>query len=237
MLNLWLGNPSMEAQGFSIKLRLISMGLLVSGSIFGQELQLFEETESPGTSSERSSFGQPTRDRDGNIVTEPPFTLIGTSKIGLSNFLIIQDREGETITITVNGGESRMIPGHRDYKVIGISSGEATIAFPDGIPCIEFREQGVTCESAEVARISLTNQGPIARSFTGEVNTLGGAINASEGDTRNPFEAFLQRSADQNTADDTTVFEPRRIDPKDVPAGMKVVSTPFGDRLVEDSGC
>ena len=33
---------------------------------------------------------------------------------------------------------------------------------------------------------------------------------------------------------DTSAFTPRRINPEDVPPGMRVVSTPFGDRLVEE---
>ena len=51
----------------------------------------------------------------------------------------------------------------------------------------------------------------------------------------NPFEAIARRS--RNPESDTTEnqqFRPRRINPEDVPAGMRVVSTPFGDRLVEN---
>ena len=50
----------------------------------------------------------------------------------------------------------------------------------------------------------------------------------------NPFEALLQRAANQNTDVEESTFEPVRINPSDVPPGMRVVSTPFGDRLVED---
>ena len=50
----------------------------------------------------------------------------------------------------------------------------------------------------------------------------------------NPFEALLERASGQDSDVDTTSsFEPRRIDPLDVPSGMRIVSTPFGDRLVE----
>ena len=51
----------------------------------------------------------------------------------------------------------------------------------------------------------------------------------------NPFEEIARRSRDPES--DTTEnqqFRPRRINPEDVPPGMRVVSTPFGDRLVEN---
>ena len=51
----------------------------------------------------------------------------------------------------------------------------------------------------------------------------------------NPFEALRSRA--QNGApppERPDRFQPRRIDPADVPPGMRVVSTPFGDRLVEE---
>ena len=49
----------------------------------------------------------------------------------------------------------------------------------------------------------------------------------------NPFEELLQRASNPDSEISTSSFEPRRIDPEDIPSGMRVVSTPFGDRLVE----
>ena len=52
----------------------------------------------------------------------------------------------------------------------------------------------------------------------------------------NPFDA-IRRSAENGipapSRRGSEGFRPRRIDPADVPPGMRVVSTPFGDRLVE----
>jgi len=42
--------------------------------------------------------------------------------------------------------------------------------------------------------------------------------------------ANASRAGGRNGADR---FTPRRISPEDVPPGMRVVSTPFGDRLVD----
>ena len=49
----------------------------------------------------------------------------------------------------------------------------------------------------------------------------------------NPFEAIRARANNPDSNTDNNNFRPRRIDPDDVPPGMRIVSTPFGDRLVE----
>jgi hypothetical protein len=54
----------------------------------------------------------------------------------------------------------------------------------------------------------------------------------------NPFEALSAAQVDddnpaQKNGGRENRFAPRRISPEDVPSGMRVVSTPFGDRLVE----
>ncbi|MBT8146719.1 MAG: hypothetical protein KJN90_07680, partial [Gammaproteobacteria bacterium] len=55
----------------------------------------------------------------------------------------------------------------------------------------------------------------------------------------NPFAALRARAlqngdAPAPSASPRRSFTPRRIDPADVPPGMRVVSTPFGDRLVRE---
>ena len=52
----------------------------------------------------------------------------------------------------------------------------------------------------------------------------------------NPFEALRAQQnsgASSSGISDSDRFTPRRISPEDIPPGMRVVSTPFGDRLVE----
>jgi hypothetical protein len=57
----------------------------------------------------------------------------------------------------------------------------------------------------------------------------------------NPFAAALRAAAQNERAGNAGQrgpfnaerFQPRRIAPEDVPPGMRVVRTPFGDRLVE----
>ena len=64
----------------------------------------------------------------------------------------------------------------------------------------------------------------------------GGNPDTGPTDVVNPFAALREAQA-ENPADSSTRrgarFSPRRVAPEDVPPGMRVVSTPFGDRLVE----
>ena len=73
---------------------------------------------------------------------------------------------------------------------------------------------------------------------SGDGNDSGEELDDLNTEPANPFEAL--RNAQSGRAGgaqggDTTSgrFTPRRISPEDVPEGMRVIATPFGDRLVE----
>ena len=86
-----------------------------AGPLLGQQLELFEKTESEERDIRGvASVGQPVRDRDGNIVTGPQFTLIGTSRIGSNYFVVLKDSSGEFISMSSPANQPREIPGcHR----------------------------------------------------------------------------------------------------------------------------
>ena len=219
------------------EVKLLVIWLALSSSLLGQELELFEETESGSTVRESLRADPPARDRDGNLITGPQFSLIGTGRIGYDYLVLLQDRLGETISVSVGVNQSQSVPGYPGFQLTRVGSGDVSITYPSEIPCIEFREEGVICASEEEAIISLTNSDPIELSVRGNGPTISdGTRDASSPGSNavNPFEAILQGAANQNSDTNSTAFEPIRIDPSDVPPGMKVVSTPFGDRLIED---
>ena len=129
-------------------------------------------------------------------------------------------------------GSSRSISGHPGYEVTYVGSGgEITIRYPEGHQCAEFVEQGVTRKSTSEANLSLTNAQPV--NLSASEQSAEQAV--EDGQLVNPFEAILQRSSSPDSDPGvSSTFSPRRIDPSDVPPGMRVVSTPFGDRLVEE---
>jgi len=218
------------------RLLLSLLCLAISGFGYSQQLNLFEELEtnnsSPSASRNRADDGP----RGGS--TSPEFTLIGTSHIGSEYSAIIQHRSGDTLIVKAGSNFSAQIPGYSGYSILDVGSGSISIRYPEHVSCVEFRDQGVSCAGGgNIASLSLTNGEPLS----------GNAVEASQLTTRssetagndpliNPFEALRAQQNNEavSTRDgDNERFTPRRILPEDVPSGMRVVSTPFGDRLVE----
>lgn len=180
-------------------------------------------------SSERSK-------RSSGSSTEARFSLVGTSRIGSKNSVILRHSNGEEIRLPLERPRMR-IPGYEQYAVVGYESNSVSIQFPQSEACAEFVKQGVSCDDIRnIATLSLSVIKTVDRSqeknkleepeFDREVGT---------GAPINPFEALRNRSPDSSPSlGQTDQFQPRRINPADVPPGMRLVSTPFGDRLIEE---
>jgi len=205
------------------------------------ELTLFEPVETSATQNGRS----PTRPSRESRVTasEPEFTLVGISRLGEQVSAMVRHRDGETLRVKAVQGANTPITGHPDYSIVDIQSTSVSIRFPQNNSCSEFLDRGVRCNAgANIAELQLATAEPLS---TNNAATLGSlqTTNAEdesgtpEAGTANPFEA-LREAQRTNAAADTGnpaggQFTPRRIDPADVPEGMRVIATPFGDRLVE----
>ena len=213
--------------------------VILSININAQELKLFEETESNNGGVNEKDSRPVRRDGSGNVITGPEFTLIGTTRIGGNSLVVLEDQLGEVVSIRIPVGASASIPDYPEFQVVDVGAGNAAIKFPRNNPCIEFRNLGVSCEAVDLARLVLTNAKPLERVSEGMMlNSGGNTESLPEGaidqeNESNPFEAILRRAANPDSRGEETAFEPRRIKPEDVPPGMRVVSTPFGDRLVE----
>lgn len=205
-------------------------------TVYAQELSLFEETESSRSEQDNRVDQARRRDDDGNIINAPEFTLIGTTRIGEKYLIVMRDRDGEIISINVRKGVVVSIPGHQGFEIVEFGSGDVVINYPEGLDCIEYDRQGVTCKTAHSARLTLANLKPLENSTRTTLNSENVSV-ANSPDieiSSNPFEALLERAASSQAEEGRNTFEPVRINPKDVPPGMRVVSTPFGDRLVEE---
>jgi len=217
--------------------RLISLLFLaISGFGYSQQLNLFEEIETNNSSTSNSRNRADDGVRGGS--TSPEFTLIGTSHIGSGYSVIIQHRGGDILIVKADSNSSTQIPGYSGYSILDVGSGSISIRYPENISCVEFRDQGVSCAGGEnIAVLSLTHGQPLRGNET-ETSLATASSNETAVDDPpiNPFEALRaqQNNGTVSSRDgDNERFTPRRILPQDVPPGMRVVSTPFGDRLVE----
>ena len=213
-----------------------ALGSLLSEMGYSQQLNLFEEIETTNNSSSRARD----RVREGGRATSdsPEFVLIGTSRIGSEYSVIIQHRGGDTLMVKAGPNSSTQIPGYNGYSILDVGSGSVSIRYPENAPCVEFRDQGVSCDGAvNIASLSLANGEPLPGQEV-EPSLADSRLGEATADEPpiNPFEALRaqQNTAPVNNSDGGNErFTPRRILPEDVPSGMRVVSTPFGDRLVE----
>ena len=218
------------------RLPLFLLCIAMQGFGYSQQLNLFEEIETTNNSSSQAR----NRARGDSRATSvsPEFVLIGTSRIGNKYSAIMQHRSGDTLVVKHGPNSSTQIPGYSGYSVLDVGSGRVSIRYPENVPCVEFRDQGVSCDGAvNIAALSLANGEPLPGKevVTRLTDSRLDEAAAYEPPT-NPFEALQEQqnnAAVSNRSGDNNPFTPRRISPEDVPPGMRVVSTPFGDRLVE----
>ncbi len=211
-----------------------------------QDLELFEDIERAAPANSQRDSGGNENESAPVSRTEPEFTLVGASRIGDRRRVVLNHRGGETLTLPLPADGAAAIPGHERFRVIASEAGRVAIQYPAGSNCVEFSDLGVSCDAgANVAWLSL-RPAPVPEEFIVDLNadaeeqdqnpdlaaeTADAAAELAR-DPNNPF-ARLRAEALGQDVPPASRFRPRRIDPDQVPPGMRVVSTPFGDRLVE----
>ena len=202
-----------------------------------QRLSLFEAVEvTVGKASDVNRRPRGPRD----TVAGPEFTLLGTSRIGGVYSAILRHRSGESILVRSQGNTATAIEGHAGYSVLSVGAGKLSLRYPVSVPCVEDAGLGVGCAAGpNTAELVLGTSAPLSRPVPSDtVDLRDSAEQSPTAQSANPFEAIIAAQADgndpaQNDGGRAERFVPKRISPEDVPTGMRVVATPFGDRLVE----
>ena len=212
--------------------------LLGSGAAYSQassDFSLFEPVDF-------SDSASPARGRRSSGVnaearaSEAEFALLGTLRVGNKTSVTLRHVSGAEFRVPLEHPRTP-IPGYEQYAIIGADRENISIQYPQSVACMEFLAQGISCDaSRNVATLTLTTAKAIMSTLAQTESAQSEPKQEEAGAApTNPFEALRNRS--QNS-DLSTVrpdrFQPRRIDPADVPPGMRVVSTPFGDRLVQE---
>ena len=213
--------------------------LLGAGAVQGQDdsgFFLFEPVDSAssaGNSNQARGRSRASAERGGS---DPEFSLIGTSRIGLKTSVMLRHASGEKVRVPLERPKVR-IPGHEQYTVIGSDVNSVSIQYPQSVVCEEFAAKGVSCDATRnIATLNLRVFQTAEQSHEQiEPDQLEFERKGAKDAPINPFEALRNRPQNSSsTPGRADRFRPRRIDPADVPTGMRVVSTPFGDRLVEE---
>lgn len=200
------------------------------GKVNNNELTLFENI--PKQPSRNSTAQNRSADAIGASV---PFSLVGVSRIGSNYSIILRNGDNELLPITAISGAGTPIPDYTQFKIQNISSSSVYLSYPDNVMCTSSVNQGVTCnDETNIVRLSLSLKEPIEKKYQPDSNQ-----ESIPDKNSNPFEELLRRQEQRETEEslnqdrNSQRFRPRRIPAEDIPEGMRVVSTPFGDRLVE----
>lgn len=164
------------------------------------------------------------------------FILRGTSRIGDIRAAVLQAPNGKQFVQRLNNSGRTPIEGYPDYYLLQISAREIRVQYPEDSPCRNSNAQnGVQCSADQkTATLNLVHRKAIAapRKSTR-------ARTAKKAQTQRkltPEEARKKREeARQKRKELYKNFKRQVIKDEDVPPGMRVVRTPFGDRLVPDN--
>ena len=240
--------------GLSLTLSLIlAMASTVQAQTQTQTLTLFEDVETVA-----ATPNAPQR----MVVSAqgaPQFTLVGTSQLGDRRHATLRTASGETVKVELNAVGATPIPGYPGYRIDEAGYRHLVVQHPASAPCFEALAQGVSCADDSVARLQLVTAQAVQPVAVEEDRRprRGRQQPAIEGQEAglvrqearraappdNPFAAALRAARERGDVPpaprtapqvEGERFQPRRIDPSQVPEGARLVRTPFGDRIVRD---
>ena len=220
------------------KVALLLITLLSVAEVLPQDssdFDLFESVENSDSGASRNA-SRSRQTQNTPTSSEPTFTLEGTSRVGDSAAVVLRHSSGEHVRVEY-AGRPTQIAGYEGFFVSGVAGRSVSIRHPSNSPCVAFEDKGIDCDQADnTSHIRLTTATAISAESEALRDAQALPDEPPEENRTNPFDA-IRRSAENGipapSRGDSQGFRPRRIDPADVPPGMRVVSTPFGDRLVE----
>lgn len=214
-----------------------------AGNAVPDRLSLFEplEDNDSGASSNQGTSSAATVGFSG-----PRFTLVGVSQFGSRKQARLRDQAGEELAVEL-ADQAVGIPGYPGFRLESDESRSLLLHLPTNENCIANADRGVECMGAQLAKLELTTLAPLAPAPEPVREEENADDNEDgDGDRRsrrrdNPFAAALRAARERGENIDPAVmraeaqrFQPRRINPDDVPEGARLIRTPFGDRIVRE---
>ena len=208
--------------------------------LLAQDLDLFQATDTV----EESAQGSRRASRNQPRVTEPAFTLVGTSRFGEKFYASLLSREGKKVAVEWTRGKVNAIEGYNGFAVASIGSRLVSIRLPDSETCIANEEKGVKCNE-NYALLSLSNAKPIEGSLVEVISdvvertTTDSDVSQDESNnnvetatigntgvlTRNPFSGELQQ-APNLTPEEVAAREERRAQRAEQFRNFEIVRIP-----------
>jgi hypothetical protein len=176
------------------------------------------------------------------LLPQKDFVLRGTSLIGKQRSVVLKGPDSKEFIQKLENDQRTPITGYPDYYLLGVNAREIQLEYPADAPCrTDNPQQGIKCnkeDNGKTVALSLQRQqalpprpvsipppqpspaqSPVAAGSTPPLTTLD-EIRARREEARKKREELYKN------------FQRRVIKDEEVPPGMRVVRTPFGDRLV-----
>lgn len=167
------------------------------------------------------------------LLRQKDFTLLGTSRIGKKRAVVLKGPDNKEFVLRFKNNTRTLIKNYEKeyegYYLLDVKAREVQIEYPANAPCRKSNEQkGVECNDADEGKtviLSLMQHKSISSPPKLRPKTTANKKDKKK-DKKKREEARKKRQERYKN------FKKKVIKDEDVPPGMRVVHTPFGDRLV-----
>lgn len=141
------------------------------------------------------------------------FVLQGTSRIGSRRAVVLKAPNNKQFVLYFEDNVVTEIKDYEGYYVLSVEPREIVIEYPEDAPCRKSNpKKGIICNEQDEGRTALLSL---------ERNKIVAASSSQP-----------QTAASTEEKPKKSKFKRKVIKEEDVPPGMRVVHTPFGDRLI-----
>lgn len=168
------------------------------------------------------------------LLPQKDFMLLGTARMGNQWIAILQAPDGKQFIQRLNRAGRTSVEGYPDYALLGVEARQIRLEYPANAPCRNSNIQnGIQCSSdTKTATLNIMQKEAVIPSPT----SMASPAQQPAVSNLTPEEARKKREEErQKRRELYKNFKRQVIKDEDVPPGMRVVRTPFGDRLVPDN--
>jgi hypothetical protein len=232
---------------------ILTLTLLATAPAGAQTLSLFETTQGQ----EQGSQATAPISGPGPFEPGPGFSLRSVARFGDSYWGLVTDAVGNSMEVQWQPGEQTSLGElaiYSGYRVLELTPKTLRLQFPQGQPCSTTSQEGFICLDESTVLLSLVSLAPLQRTDSQPLPQDPQLDPGSRGITTdelsnaagldNPFAAAVMAAQGQDVeqtarearsrarVERLQQFHIERIPEDQVPPGMRLVRTPFGDRLV-----
>ncbi len=163
------------------------------------------------------------------LLPQKDFTLLGTSRIGNKRSVILRGPDQKEFLLRFKNKPTE-IKGYEGYKILKVEARDILIEYPENAPCRKSNEKkGIICSADQkTATVSLKR----GKAITPLVSAPSAAAPPPV-TPRNHGPIAPPTPKGYNMPQEGYKMPPKtKIKPENIPPGMRLIHTPFGDRLI-----